>query len=583
VPTLVLAGSTIELVAPLDQWRVEEPFNLGRCGEATVTIPFALLLEPFDSDDAIRKFREEIFVSVRDEKVESGETNPNNADGLRDGQETAGWRVGIWYERTMEKKTDYQVTSSPFWKDSENSGVGDGLTDFSEFLNGSDPTKTDTDGDGITDPTEIQQHSNITGIEGSPPQISNVKLTVSIRWDWLNYLYLPVFAAISVDFDVSDNVGIDSVAVKVVRVVGSETHTAQITAGSKSGHIHEAFGFSLVEAVLTGADVNISAYDINGNGAWGEFHVDSLAQAVVKAVVAYFTAIAKVIVEALSGLMSWVLATIVAMTQEAMKQLSSGMENLARGLVNAIAAYVSDGLPSFREGLSPEERLVKEVEAWITWIMNWVLALVITLTAVAIIARIIIAAMSGGAAELGNAALAFASIAATLDIQWLLGGLEQSFMGGGSGAPFVDFLASLLPGGGDDVSNQVGARSVVLAVLALLVPLIIRILNQGKIPGWGFAAALVSFILTGATFGIKAKNDRGDVPIIFFLISMLSVGLAYAGFVTFFTKERNFAMAFSPVLGYIETALVVTSVATSSVDYVLSFIDMLIYLNHRDL
>jgi len=48
----------------------------------------------------------------------------------------------VWYERTMEKKTDYQVYANPLTVD----GDADGMGDFSEFLNGSDPRKDDTDG-----------------------------------------------------------------------------------------------------------------------------------------------------------------------------------------------------------------------------------------------------------------------------------------------------------------------------------------------------------------------------------------------------------------------------------------------------
>jgi hypothetical protein len=100
-----------------------------------------------------------------------------NADALRDGQDIAGWMVGIWYERTMEKKLNYSVTSKPMTADTD----GDTMTDFDEFMNGSDPWKLDTDGDTITDPQEVARGSNITGIEGTPPEITNVKLRVAIH------------------------------------------------------------------------------------------------------------------------------------------------------------------------------------------------------------------------------------------------------------------------------------------------------------------------------------------------------------------------------------------------------------------
>src|SRR5690242_2485701 len=108
--------------------------------------------------------------------LETDSTNPDSdSDGLRDGQETVGWTVTVWYERTMEKRTSYAVTSNPLRPDTD----GDGVNDYSEFLNGSDPSAVDTDGDGIPDRTEIDQKSNVTGIEGTPPIISNVQLNVA--------------------------------------------------------------------------------------------------------------------------------------------------------------------------------------------------------------------------------------------------------------------------------------------------------------------------------------------------------------------------------------------------------------------
>jgi len=101
---------------------------------------------------------------------QSGETPATNgaltadwdADGLRDGQEIAGWMVGIWYERTMEKKINYSVTSDPKAVNSDS----DALTDFEEFMNASDPRALDTDGDHINDTREAEMGSNLTGIEG---------------------------------------------------------------------------------------------------------------------------------------------------------------------------------------------------------------------------------------------------------------------------------------------------------------------------------------------------------------------------------------------------------------------------------
>jgi hypothetical protein len=78
---------------------------------------------------------------------------------------------------------------------------GDGIQDGTEL--GLVTPLRDTDGDGIPDLTEIQLKNNITGIEGSPPNIHNIKLNLTVRWDRLSFLYLPVFTNLTVEFDVA--------------------------------------------------------------------------------------------------------------------------------------------------------------------------------------------------------------------------------------------------------------------------------------------------------------------------------------------------------------------------------------------
>ncbi len=88
---------------------------------------------------------------------DSGEDGDH--DGLSDAQELAGWEVwidsfafapdGVSYFNSYR----YKVTSDPTKSDTD----GDGLTDDVEFLIKSDPTKVDSDGDGLWDGEEWNQ------------------------------------------------------------------------------------------------------------------------------------------------------------------------------------------------------------------------------------------------------------------------------------------------------------------------------------------------------------------------------------------------------------------------------------------
>jgi len=139
----------------------------------------------------------------------------------------------------MEKKLNYSVTSDP----KVNNSDGDKLTDFEEFMNGSDPRSLDTDGDGIDDTNETLLKSNITGIEGTPPEIKDVKLTVEVHKHeeqtrtpigCLPPLWVPDGLRLHVIFTVTDAVGVKKVEVRVTKALGAvETHAIDAGAADK--------------------------------------------------------------------------------------------------------------------------------------------------------------------------------------------------------------------------------------------------------------------------------------------------------------------------------------------------------------
>ncbi len=93
-------------------------------------------------------------------------SNPEDkdGDGLKDDKETEGWDVAVVYPRQPNSNvTIYHISADPSKKDTD----GDGLTDLEEltFLGGAtDPTKKDTDGDALTDILFVQ----VTNLQYSP-------------------------------------------------------------------------------------------------------------------------------------------------------------------------------------------------------------------------------------------------------------------------------------------------------------------------------------------------------------------------------------------------------------------------------
>ena len=77
-------------------------------------------------------------------------------DGLDDQQETDGWMILVDFEAfgpnaSTDKLTQLKVSSDPTRADSDDNGISDG----DEFRNRTDPRSPDTDGDGISDLDEL--------------------------------------------------------------------------------------------------------------------------------------------------------------------------------------------------------------------------------------------------------------------------------------------------------------------------------------------------------------------------------------------------------------------------------------------
>ncbi|KAA0017702.1 MAG: hypothetical protein FE037_00565 [Thermoplasmata archaeon] len=115
------------------------------------------------------------------EELKTYGTKPNKQDseiwpdGLMDGIEVHGWNITA---RGETKK----VYSNPELYDTD----GDGLSDYQEWLNGTDPSSDDTDMDGVTDPSDISPLTDVKMVL----RVKRFTLSSSYSGDAKPYLYI---------------------------------------------------------------------------------------------------------------------------------------------------------------------------------------------------------------------------------------------------------------------------------------------------------------------------------------------------------------------------------------------------------
>lgn len=204
--------------------------------------------------------------------VGPGETDPTkpdtDGDGLWDGVEVNGWDVLIYWEVNLTTKETRHVVSDPLKPDTDSDGVNDSQ-ERSVFA---DPTSTDTDGDGIPDSTEWTAKSSLTGIEASPPYLT--KAEIDIRVDYVETFVnvmtkgllgwflkkvvknIPSGLYIDCEIEAADNVGVDSIWVKV------DGESAQKQYGA---YFYYLFEVDYDKYFLKGWNIDVEVTDVNGN------------------------------------------------------------------------------------------------------------------------------------------------------------------------------------------------------------------------------------------------------------------------------------------------------------------------------
>ncbi|RLF04688.1 MAG: hypothetical protein DRJ64_06600, partial [Thermoprotei archaeon] len=293
-----------------------------------------------------------------------------DGDGLSDGLEVNGWENNIIYEKTKEKAytipKELSISNPAYWdmdlekflsKDTDE----DGLSDFEEFQNSSNPLLEDTDGDGIYDFEEGS--GNCTMIEGSDPEIVG---EIQAKFVFIKEGIIPKEIKIEVTVHVRDNAGLDHLEIKC-QGAGTKQYVfkeeEQITVTTADG-VERTFtvavrdkevtvsGFKAdyVGAFFTGYDIYVKVWDINGYGVKGETHLDSVVQGIIKAILAALLAFIKAVMELASKVFEWIWDFIRGLLDPVVKVVSDAMSSIFKMLITAVSNFL-DTLEDGGEGL----------------------------------------------------------------------------------------------------------------------------------------------------------------------------------------------------------------------------------------
>jgi len=304
---------------------------------------------------------------------------PVDLNGLKDGQEVAGWKVATWREHTMEAIANWSVVSYPWDPDSED----DGNTDFVEFQNGSDPFLADTDGDGYSDWDEANQPgANVTGWHNRPPRIEN--------WNVVKYVAdgsLPLFGSghwvVQVDFDAwalhgigrwevswgtpqlneSDQAEFDALFAEhgdgvflsctnsilggdadlcnAMKEILSRGPVAGATVvgnggGNATAHVVARFDITVEEAHIAGKWLEARMWDVWGLGVSKKVQVKSTLETIVDIV----AAVAKAVVEAASAFFAFLISALASAILGIVDTLAPIMRPFIKSLVSTVVDLV---------------------------------------------------------------------------------------------------------------------------------------------------------------------------------------------------------------------------------------------------
>ncbi len=284
-----------------------------------------------------------------------------DGDGLIDGTEYNGWIVFIIHR--VDDIQELPVTSDPTRINSD----GDLLTDYDEFVIGTNPRHRDTDGDGLLDhvdpaPLIVERNSpSITDFTISvdvhislEPIYERVKRTVTesvwnvltLRWDRVvrtvyetvvtGYREVLDWVKVRGTFKVEDGeTTLDTVRIDINGNV--KVHRAFIKVGWFS---HEV---NIGSAIWHGFDVKVRAWDSNDNSAESRTNIAGVADA-LDAVYDFATQALEILLdlgrEALDLLLDGALWVIEQILRPAIEAILSGIQTFAGVQSRFLAPYL---------------------------------------------------------------------------------------------------------------------------------------------------------------------------------------------------------------------------------------------------
>lgn len=257
-----------------------------------------------------------------------------------DGLEICSREVHILKESTKQEVKNWTIHSNPAIADTDSNGINN----YCQFENLSDPLKNDTDGDYILDGDELQ--GMLTQIGASPQEIlkfddgTQIKVEVKYEYDSLTHL-IPVKVTLKVSVRLRDTAGLETL---YVRVEGQDPKTHYFSNHNKYvDQISIEFKFDWLRSLGGGYDINVTVFDRNNNGNCTKTHIDGLAEGVVKALIKGFWAFVEAVGKFLSAMFEWIWNAIRTMINGIFKPIIDAFNDFRNVLVNSITELFTKG------------------------------------------------------------------------------------------------------------------------------------------------------------------------------------------------------------------------------------------------
>jgi len=243
-----------------------------------------------------------------DGQLNDGETDPRygdtDNDGLSDSQEIRGWTVVIVYESTSEIKEKKTVTSNPRLKDTDS----DNINDYDEFVNATDPTESDSDGDGRPDFEELHGdfNSSATGVDGNPPEIYDFDSWYDVTYEKFLGVKLPNGIKLCIRVSVGDVFGVWSVGVKIAGLGQKVAYTNNCTNVTEQFEWKVSGWDNIKNTIWEGFKINITARDRNSNLGFKEEEQPGIAKLIMSALLGPLLSMVEGLIEFLSNMINWI-------------------------------------------------------------------------------------------------------------------------------------------------------------------------------------------------------------------------------------------------------------------------------------